>query len=42
MKIWISDDENKMLFKVETKILVGKIKADLVEYRNNKYPILKI
>ena len=33
MKIWISDDENKMLYKVETKIWVIKIKAELEEYK---------
>ena len=42
MKIWISDDENKMLYKVETKIWAGKIKAELEEYKNNLYPIIKI
>ena len=42
MKIWISDDENKMLYKVETKIWAGKIKAELTEYKNNLYPINKI
>ena len=42
MKIWISDDENKMLYKVETKIWAGKIKAELTEYKNNLYPIIKI
>ena len=42
MKIWISDDENKMLYKVETKIWAGKIKAELDEYKNNSYPIIKI
>ena len=41
MKIWISDDENKMLFKVETKIWAGKIKAELEQYKNNTYPINK-
>ena len=42
MKIWISDDENKMLYKVETKIWAGKIKAELEEYKNNRHPIIKI
>ena len=41
MRIWISDDENKMLFKVETKIWAGKIKAELEDYKKNKYPINK-
>ena len=39
MKIWISDDENKMLYKVETKIWTGLIKAILVKHKNLKYPL---
>lgn len=36
MRIWISDDENKIMVKVETDILIGSIKADLVEYKGLK------
>lgn len=39
MKIWISNDKNRLLLKVETKILVGTIKAFLVDYKKLKYPL---
>ena len=39
MKIWISDDKNRLLIKVETKILVGTIKAFLVKHKKAKYPL---
>ena len=32
MKIWISDDKNRLLVKVETQIWAGTIKAILVKY----------
>ena len=39
MKIWISDDENKLMIKVETKIIVGVIKAELSSFKGLKYPL---
>ena len=39
MRIWISNDKNRLLVKVETKILVGTIKAFLVDYKKLKYPL---
>ena len=39
MKIWISDDLNRFLIKVETKIWAGKIKAILTKYEGNKFPL---
>jgi len=39
MKIWVSDDENKIPLRVETKILVGSIKMDLTAYRGLKKPL---
>ena len=42
MKIWITDDKNKILLKVETKIWAGKIKAMLHSYRNLKHPLEKV
>tara|TARA_B100001250_G_scaffold391922_1_gene393263 strand:+ start:106 stop:855 length:750 start_codon:yes stop_codon:yes gene_type:complete len=39
MKIWISDDKNRLLIKVETEILFGSIKALLVKIRETKYPL---
>ena len=39
MKIWISDDENKLMIKVETKIIVGVIKAELSSFKGLKNPL---
>ena len=39
MKIWISDDENKLMIKVETKIIVGVIKAELSSFKGLKTPL---
>ncbi len=39
MRIWISDDENKLMIKVETKIIVGVIKAELSSFEGLKSPL---
>ena len=39
MKIWITDDANHLLLKVETEIWAGTIKAVLEDYKELKHPI---
>ena len=39
MKIWISDDRNRLLIKVEAQIWAGSIKAIIVEQKEVKYPL---
>ena len=39
MRIWISDDDNKLMIKVETKIIVGVIKAELYSFEGLKSPL---
>ena len=39
MKLWITDDKNHLLFKVEAEIWAGTIKAELNNFRGLKYPI---
>ena len=39
MKIWISDDENKIMIKVETKIILGTIKAELNSFQGLNVPL---
>lgn len=39
MRIWISDDKNRLLIKAETKIWAGTIKAFLVKHKELKYPL---
>ena len=41
MKIWISDDKNKILFKVVTEIWAGDIVAELTEFKKLKYRLKK-
>jgi hypothetical protein len=39
MKIWVSDDANKIPLRLETPVLVGSIKMDLVQFSNLKQPL---
>ena len=39
LKIWISDDKNKLLLKVEAEIWAGSVKAEISDYKNLKHPI---
>ena len=39
MKIWFTDDRNRVPVQVETKILVGSVKAVLLDTENLKYPV---
>ena len=39
MRIWISDDKNRLLIKVETQIWAGSIKGVLVKHQAVKYPL---
>jgi len=39
MKIWITDDKNHLLLRVETSIWKGLIKAVLDDYSHVKYPL---
>jgi len=40
MKIWVSDDKNHVPLRVNSPILVGSIKVDLMSYENLKNPFL--
>ena len=39
MKVWISNDKNHLLMKVETKIWAGTVKAFLTDYSSLKNPL---
>ena len=39
MKVWITDDPNHLLMKVETKIWAGTIRAVLTDYKLLKTPL---
>lgn len=42
MRVWISDDLNRLLLKVETDIWAGTIVARIIELKNPKYPLKTI
>ncbi|MBS1928288.1 MAG: DUF3108 domain-containing protein [Chitinophagaceae bacterium] len=39
MNVWISDDPNHIILRVESPIAVGSIKVDMMSYRNLRYPL---
>lgn len=39
MKVWFTDDQNHLPVQVETKILLGSVKALLLNVTNLKYPL---
>ena len=38
MTVWVSDDENHLPLRVDSPILVGSIKVDLIGYDNLRNP----
>ncbi|MBC8173810.1 MAG: DUF3108 domain-containing protein [Chitinophagales bacterium] len=38
MTIWVTDDENRIPVRIESKVLVGRITADLKSYAGLKHP----
>jgi hypothetical protein len=40
--LWVTDDENKLPIKIKASILVGALKAELIEFRglSNSFPII--
>jgi hypothetical protein len=39
MTAWVSDDPNHLLLRVESPIIVGSIKVDMMGYRNLRHPL---
>lgn len=39
MTVWVSDDPNHIPLRVESPIVVGSVKADMMQYRNLRYPL---
>jgi len=37
--IWVSDDENKIPLLIKAKLIIGSLKASLIEYGGLKYPV---
>ena len=39
MTVWVSDDANHLPLRIESPIVVGNVKADMMGYRNLRYPL---
>jgi hypothetical protein len=42
MVAWVSDDPNHLLLRVESPIVVGSIKVDMMGYKNLRYPLTSL
>jgi len=42
MNVWISDDPNHLVLRVESPISVGSVKVDMMGYKNLKYPLTSL
>jgi len=42
MTAWVSDDPNHLLLRVESPIVVGSIKVDMMNYKNLRYPLTSL
>lgn len=38
MTVWVSDDPNHIPLRIESPIVVGSVKVDMMQYRNLRYP----
>ncbi len=38
MTVWVSADQNRIPVRVESPIIVGSVKIDMMQYRNIRYP----
>ena len=39
MTVWVSDDQNHVPLRIESPIIVGSIKVDMMTFRNLRYPL---
>ena len=39
MTIWVSDDHNHIPVRIESAIVVGSVKADMMSFKNLRYPL---
>lgn len=42
MTVWVSDDRNKIPLRIESPIVVGSVKADMMSYRGLRYPLTSL
>ncbi len=39
MTVWVTDDQNHIPVRIESPIVVGKVKVDMMSYANIRYPL---
>ncbi len=39
MRVWVSDDDNHIPLRIDSPILVGSVKVDMMGYKNLKFPL---
>ena len=42
MTVWVSDDANHIPVRVESPIVIGKVKIDMMSYANLRYPLTSL
>jgi len=42
VSVWITDDDNKIPILIQSKVIVGSIKAELIKYEGLAHPIAKL
>ena len=42
MTVWVTDDPNHIPIRIESPIVVGTVKVDMMGYRNNRYPLTSL
>jgi hypothetical protein len=39
LTVWVSDDANHIPLRIESPIVVGSVKVDMMQYRNLRHPL---
>lgn len=42
MTVWVSDDANRVPLRIESPIVVGKVKVDMMSYKGLRYPLTSL
>jgi hypothetical protein len=40
IKMWISDDDNRIPLKIEAELLLGSLDLDISDHKNLKHPLI--
>ena len=42
MTVWVTDDANHIPIRVESPLVVGKVKIDMMSYANLRHPLTSL